>query len=97
MTRTSGHLPKSEATGAVQTYEKEFFRKDGSRVPVLLGAVPFRGAMDQSAAFVVDLTERKRAEALARGSERRYHEIQSRNGARQPSRGHRTNVGGDRP
>jgi PAS domain S-box-containing protein len=64
-------------TGAVQTYETEFLRKDGSRVPVLLGAAPFRGGMDQSAAFVVDLTERKRAEALARRNERRYHEIQS--------------------
>jgi PAS domain S-box-containing protein len=64
-------------SGAVRTYEKEFLRKDGSRVPVLLGAAPFGGGMDQSAAFVVDLTERKRAEALARRNERRYQEIQS--------------------
>jgi PAS domain S-box-containing protein len=64
-------------SGAVRTCEKEFLRKDGSRVPVLLGAAPFGGGMDQSAAFVVDLTERKRAEALARRSERQYQEIQS--------------------
>ena len=62
--------------GAVQTYEKEFFRKDGTRVPVLLGAAPFDGGINQTAAFVVDLTERKRVESAAREIERRYHEIQ---------------------
>jgi PAS domain S-box-containing protein len=69
-------LAEVRDTGTVQTYEKEFLRKDGSRVPVLLGAAPLRGGMDQSAAFVVDLTDRRRAEALARRSEQRYQEIQ---------------------
>jgi len=62
--------------GAVRTYEKEFFRKDRTRVPVLLGAAPLGGGIEQSAAFVVDLTERKRVECAARDIERRYHEIQ---------------------
>jgi len=69
-------LAEVREAGAVQTYEKEFFRKDGTRVPVLLGAAPFGAGVDQSAAFVVDLTERKRVEGAARDSERRYHEIQ---------------------
>ena len=68
-------LAEVRGTGTVQTYEKEFFCKDGTRVPVLLGAAAFGGGMDQGAAFVVDLTERKRADAVARDSERRYHEI----------------------
>ena len=44
-------------------YEKEFRRKDGSRVPVLVGAVLFDDSPDHGVAFVLDLTERKQAEA----------------------------------
>lgn len=51
------------ATGKMQAREKEFFRKDGSSVPVLIGAVCFEGQPDQGVAYILDLTERKRAEA----------------------------------
>jgi PAS domain S-box-containing protein len=60
--------------GTVQPFEKEYFRKDGSRLPVLSGGALFEASGNQGVSFVLELTERKRAEAEARESERRYRE-----------------------
>jgi PAS domain S-box-containing protein len=65
-----------KATGIAQPYEKEYFRKSGGRVPVLIGVATFEGRQDEGVGFVVDLTDRKRAERAVRESERRYHEAQ---------------------
>jgi PAS domain S-box-containing protein len=64
------------ATNIAHPFEAEYVRKDGSRVPVLIGAALFDGKPTEGVAFVVDQTERKRAEAAARESERQYHDIQ---------------------
>jgi PAS domain S-box-containing protein len=48
--------------GTLRPFEKEYFRKDGRRVPVLVGAALFEGSSDEGVAFVVDLSERKLAE-----------------------------------
>jgi len=53
-------------SGALQPFEKEYFRKDGSRVPVLIGVANFGGDEHQGVAYVVDLSERKRAEDALR-------------------------------
>jgi PAS domain S-box-containing protein len=66
-----------KATGMLQVREKEYFRKDGSRVPVLIGAATFDGQPHQGVAYILDLSERKRAEEAARRSEQRYRQVQS--------------------
>ena len=56
-------LAELASTGTCRPFELEYSRKDGSRVPVLAGAATFGELGHQGVAFVVDLTERKRAEA----------------------------------
>jgi PAS domain S-box-containing protein len=54
LARQSGHCPP---------YEKELVRRDGTRVPVLVGGVFLDGARRQWVSFALDLTERNRLAA----------------------------------
>jgi C4-dicarboxylate-specific signal transduction histidine kinase len=63
-------------TGTVQPYEKECLHKNGARVPVFVGGASIDDAGSQGLAFVLDLTELKRAEEERRESERRFREVQ---------------------
>ena len=63
-------VPELKRTGILAPFEKEYVRKDGSRMPVLVGVAALEEGGTQGVAFVLDLTERKRAE-----DERRYHEV----------------------
>ncbi|WP_041770294.1 AAA family ATPase [Metapseudomonas resinovorans] len=75
----SSRLALAEAvqTGHTLPFEKEYIRKDGSRLPVIVGLATFEGSRKDGVAFVLDLTERKQAEGKFRDSERRYREVQN--------------------
>src|SRR6516162_805825 len=64
-----------KATGTAQPFQKEYFRKDGSRVPVLVGRAMFEGSGNEGVAFVLDLSEQKRAEEALRASEERWSKL----------------------
>jgi PAS domain S-box-containing protein len=69
-------IAELEVTGSIQPYEKEFFRKDGARVPVLKGSTFYQGSENVGVAFVLDLSELKRAEEALRRSEAYLAEAQ---------------------
>jgi PAS domain S-box-containing protein len=57
------------ATATCVPYEKEYIRKDGSRVSVLIGSALLEGGNDTGSSFVRDITDRKRAEEQIKQSE----------------------------
>jgi PAS domain S-box-containing protein len=69
-------IQEQRLSGALPPFEKEYFRKDGSRVPVLIGVATFEKGGNQGVAFVLDLTERKRGEERLRRSEAYLAEAQ---------------------
>ena len=63
-----------DVAGAAPPYEKEFFRKGGDRVPVLIGLARIDGGSKEYC-FVLDLAERKRAEEALKESEDRFRAL----------------------
>jgi PAS domain S-box-containing protein len=49
-------------SGYCQAYEKEYFRKDGARVPVLVGMSMIDPATHEAVGFVLDISEKRQLE-----------------------------------
>jgi PAS domain S-box-containing protein len=55
-------IPELDRSRVLPPFEKEYFRKDGSRVPVLIGVASLEHTGYQAVTFVLDLSESKRDE-----------------------------------
>ncbi len=62
-------------TGVVRPFEKELFRKDGTRIPVVVGGAVTGHEPLEWTSFILDASERKRAEAEILASETRYRSL----------------------
>ncbi|MDB5763132.1 MAG: hypothetical protein JWQ21_2127 [Herminiimonas sp.] len=68
MTPPEYHAADQQATremykeGSCTPYEKVYIHRNGNQVPVLIGGALFEGEQKQGVGFVLDLTERKKAE-----------------------------------
>jgi PAS domain S-box-containing protein len=53
-------IEEMKATGASVPFEKQFIRKDGSRVPLLFGAALLEGSKHQTVCFALDVSKFKK-------------------------------------
>ena len=61
--------------GVNQPFEKEYFRKDGSRVPILIGSALLAREVEEVISFVLDLSAIKQTENDLRESQSRFYAL----------------------
>jgi PAS domain S-box-containing protein len=72
--RNNARIEQQKRSGRFEPFEKEYTRKNGGRVPVLIGGATFEEGANQGVAYVLDLTERQRAEEALRESEAKFRD-----------------------
>jgi PAS domain S-box-containing protein len=53
-------IKQMQETGVCEPYEREYIRKDGTHVPILIGAAKFKGEEECGVTYVIDLSARRR-------------------------------------
>ena len=69
--RNEAALSEIKDQGFAAPYEKEYYRKDGSRVPLIIAGTRFPDSLTGGMSVIIDISEQKDAEAKVRTSERR--------------------------
>jgi len=65
----AAHIKEAAERGSCTPYEKEYIRKDGTRVPILCGYALLEDSADEYVGFVLDMSEQKQAERELRERE----------------------------
>lgn len=68
-------MEEMQQTGTHTPFEKEYIRKDGTRVPILVGTSYLGDSNQIGVGFAIDLSDRKRAEQELRISETRFRAL----------------------
>jgi PAS domain S-box-containing protein len=69
------HIAEAAEYGSCTPYEKEYVRKDGSRVSILCGYALLENSTDEYVGFISDLTAQKQAEQAVRDREKRFRDL----------------------
>ncbi len=69
-------LRQLQQHGIAEPWEKEYFRKDGSRIPIIVGMAFLEGSREKVIGFVLDLSKRKQMEAEQRDLRERLRQSQ---------------------
>lgn len=73
--RTKIAVDEVRRLGVFTPFEKEYIRKDGGRVPVMVGGARIEGSENNAVTFVIDLTEQRRAERALREREEEHRTL----------------------
>lgn len=73
--RNESGIREIRTVGAGVPYEKEYFRKDGSRLPIIIGGALFDDSLSEGFSLILDISEQKRTETALRESEERFRSL----------------------
>ncbi len=65
-------LKEAEQKGYWTPFEKEYYHKDGHRIPILIGGSLFKETQNEYIVFVINLTKNKKADKDLKESEKRF-------------------------